>query len=47
MRKIKDMANSFKVIKKWDWWYAIEYIGCIVAWIGFEAWFCWMIASHL
>lgn len=47
MNKIKDMAKSFKVIKKWDWSYAIQEILAGLGLIGIEAWFCWMIVSHL
>ena len=33
--------------KKWDWAYAVKCIALYAFWIGFEAWFCWMIVSHL
>lgn len=38
---------SLKNWKKWDWIYAMKYVGAVVGWIVAEGWFCWMIASNL
>ena len=47
MKKVKDVLGSFKVIKKWDWGYAIQELLAGIALLGIEAWFCWMIVSSL